>query len=81
MPQKQRTAPKQLRRGQTFRDFKSALAGLEARICLVDDINPALAADQLVVAMALQQSLQRITDFHGLDLWLKANPALNSGGP
>jgi hypothetical protein len=43
---------------------RSALAGLESRIGLVDDIDPALAADQLVVAMALHQALERIAYFH-----------------
>ena len=43
-----------------------ALARLEARIGLVDDIDPALAADQLVVTMALGQRLQGIANLHGL---------------
>ena len=41
-----------------------ALACLEALLCLVDHINAALAADQLIVAMARTQRLERITDFH-----------------
>jgi hypothetical protein len=41
-----------------------ALARLEARIGFVDDIDPAFAADQLVVAMALHQAFERIANFH-----------------
>jgi hypothetical protein len=41
-----------------------ALTGLEARVCLVDDVDAALATDQLVVAMALHQTLEGIADFH-----------------
>lgn len=40
------------------------LAGLEPWIGLVDNIDPALAADQLVIAMALHQALERIAYFH-----------------
>jgi hypothetical protein len=42
-----------------------ALTGLEAWVCLVDDVNAAFATDQLVVAMALHQTLEGIADFHG----------------
>jgi hypothetical protein len=42
----------------------SALAGLEAGIGFVDDVDPALAAHQLVVAVTLDQGLQRIANFH-----------------
>jgi hypothetical protein len=41
-----------------------ALTRLEARVGLVDDVNPALAAHQLVVAVALDQGLERIANFH-----------------
>ena len=41
-----------------------ALTSLEALLCLVDHVNAALAADQLIVAMACTQRLKRITDFH-----------------
>jgi len=44
-----------------------ALASLEPALGLVDDIDPALAADEAVIAMATAQGLQRITDFHGLE--------------
>jgi hypothetical protein len=36
----------------------SALTGFEARIGLVDDVNPALTADDAVVAMATTQRFQ-----------------------
>ena len=42
-----------------------ALARLETALGLVDHIDPALAADEAVVAMAAAQGLQRVTDFHG----------------
>jgi hypothetical protein len=41
-----------------------ALTRLEARIGLVDDVNPALAPHQLIVAVALDQGLERIANFH-----------------
>ncbi len=41
-----------------------ALTGLETRVCLVDDVDAALATDQLVVAVALHQTLEGIADFH-----------------
>jgi hypothetical protein len=40
------------------------LTGLEARIGFVDDVNATFATDQLVVAMALHQTLEGIADFH-----------------
>ncbi len=46
----------------TSRDL--TLASFETWIGLVDDIDPALAADQLVVAMTLHQALERIANFH-----------------
>jgi hypothetical protein len=48
----------------------SALARLEASLNLVDHINPALAADQTVVAMTTAQRFQRVTDLHGTFLML-----------
>ena len=48
---------------------RSALAGLEAPLRLVDDVKAALAAHEAVVAMAAAQRFQRVTDFHGLDPW------------
>jgi hypothetical protein len=44
--------------------MKLALAGFKARIGFVDDVNTALAAHQLVVAVALDQGLEGIADFH-----------------
>jgi hypothetical protein len=41
-----------------------ALAGLEAWVGLVDDVNAAFATDQLVVAVALHQALEGIANFH-----------------
>jgi hypothetical protein len=46
-----------------------ALAGLIAAIGLVDDVNAALAPDNLVVAVAATQGFQRVTDFHDR-LWV-----------
>jgi hypothetical protein len=50
-----------------------ALAGFEAPVGLVDDIDPALAPDNLVVAVAAAQGFQRITDFHD-GLWVQWLP-------
>jgi hypothetical protein len=44
--------------------MKLALTGFKARIGLVDDVDTALAAHQLVVAVALDQGLEGIADFH-----------------
>ncbi len=46
------------------RGLESALAGLEARVGLVDYIDPALAAHHLAVAMAVFQRFERASDFH-----------------
>ena len=43
----------------------SALTGLEARCALIDDVNAALAANQLVLAVTCLQRLKRIFDLHG----------------
>jgi hypothetical protein len=51
-------------------EAESTLARLEAALNLVDYIDPALAADQTVVAMAATQRFQRVTDFHGTILML-----------
>lgn len=42
----------------------SALTGLEARGGFIDDVNTALAAHKLVVAMAGLQGFERILDLH-----------------
>src|SRR5262245_5888629 len=44
---------------------RSALAGLEAALDLVDHIDPALAPDQAIVAVAAAQGFQGVADFHG----------------
>jgi hypothetical protein len=44
---------------------RSTLAGLETALHLIDHVNPALAANQTVGAMAATKRFQRITDFHG----------------
>jgi hypothetical protein len=41
-----------------------ALTGFEAWIGLVDDVDAALAADELVVAMTLHQAFEGIANFH-----------------
>jgi hypothetical protein len=46
------------------------LARLETALHLVDHINPALAADQTVVAVTATQRFQRVTDLHGTILEL-----------
>lgn len=43
---------------------RSGLLGLEALLGLVDDEDAALAAHQLVIAMAGTKRLQRVADFH-----------------
>src|SRR4051812_21037512 len=50
-----------------FRGFApgSALARLVALLGLVDDVDPPLAAHDLVVAVAPAQRLQRVADLHG----------------
>src|SRR5437762_4456721 len=45
----------------------SALAGLEARIGLVDDVDASLAPHDAAVLVALLQRLQRIGDLHDTD--------------
>ena len=42
----------------------SALTRLEALLRLVDDVDAALATHEAVVAVAIAQGFQRITDFH-----------------
>jgi hypothetical protein len=43
----------------------STLARLETALNLVDHVDPTLAADQTVVAVATTQRFQRVTDLHG----------------
>src|SRR5829696_9785852 len=49
-------------------DGTLTLAGLVALLRLVDDVDAALAAHDLVVAVAPAQRLQRIADLHRSDL-------------
>jgi len=41
-----------------------ALTRLEARVSLVNDVNPTLAPHQFIIAVALDKGLERIADFH-----------------
>src|SRR5690606_3836014 len=43
---------------------RSALAGLEALVHLVDDVDPPATADELVRAVASHQRRQRVADLH-----------------
>ena len=43
---------------------RSALARLEARVGLVDDVNAALAPYQTIVTVAFCQRFERVTNFH-----------------
>src|ERR1051325_4520478 len=54
--------------GLTMATKRSALLGFEARVGLVDDVDPALAAHELAVAMARLQRLERASDLHDLIL-------------
>jgi hypothetical protein len=54
---------------QTPEASKSALAGFETTIGLIDDVDAALTAHQPVVAVSATQGFQGITDFHD-NLWL-----------
>ncbi len=45
--------------------MRSALAGLEAPVGLVDDIEPPTPTHQTIVAMALAQRLEGVSDLHG----------------
>jgi formiminotetrahydrofolate cyclodeaminase len=51
-------------RRKTAIKTKLALTRFEAGVGLVDDVNTTLATDQLVVAMALHQALEGVTNFH-----------------
>jgi hypothetical protein len=50
---------------QIFVNIKElALTRLEARVGLVNDVNPTLAPHQFIITVALDQGLERIADFH-----------------
>mgnify|MGYP000412675065 CR=1 FL=1 len=44
---------------------ESALAGFEAAVGLVDDIDAPTATNHAIVAMTALERLQRVTDLHG----------------
>jgi hypothetical protein len=48
------------------RGRRSTLAGFETPVRLIDDVNPALAAHDTVVAVAAAERFQRVADFHGI---------------
>jgi hypothetical protein len=48
----------------TVRRVISALARFETRSSLVDDIDAALATDQLIVTMTALQGFKRVLDLH-----------------
>ena len=52
-----------------------ALAGLEARIALVDDVNPATAAHDTAVSVAFLDGFERVYDFHAIVLRARAGAA------
>jgi hypothetical protein len=51
------------------------LAGLEAAIGLVDDVDPALPADEAVAAVARAEGAEGIADLHGADRGYLTKPA------
>jgi hypothetical protein len=62
---------------KTVRRVRSALACFEARGCLVDDVHPALAADQLIVTMAALEGFERVLDLHFSTGILRPKPGTN----
>src|ERR1700744_3629642 len=71
--------------GQTTRDGRdigraSALLGFEARVGLVDDIDPALAAHELAVAVTRLERLERASDLHRTTRDLSRARTKASGG-
>jgi hypothetical protein len=61
---KSKPLPRGGKMARAVKDGVLALASLETRLGLVDHIDPAFAPDDLVVAVAAAQRLQRIADFH-----------------
>ena len=53
-----------MRRSSERRTHQSALTRLVTLLGLVDDVDAALAANQLVVAMTLAEALQAVADLH-----------------
>src|SRR5204862_28443 len=54
---------------------RSALAGLEALLGLVDDVDAALAAHELVVAVTGAQRLERVANLHRSHIGTDSRPA------
>src|ERR1700759_4257062 len=52
-----------------------ALLGFEARVGLVDDVDPALAAHELAVAVTRLERLERASDLHDLNPGARERPA------
>jgi hypothetical protein len=48
--------------------MRSALAGLETAVCLVDNEDPSFTPYQAVIAMAIAQRSERIADLHRVAL-------------
>jgi hypothetical protein len=57
-----------------FETDRLALTRFVAGLGLVDDVNAALAADQLVVAVAITQRLEAVTDLHRLSHFFPKRP-------
>jgi hypothetical protein len=57
------------------------LASLEARLDLVDHIDPALAPDELIGAMAAAQRFQGVADFHNNPVGSKFGRVIKDTGP
>ena len=62
---KEKTAPFEGGSGNKT-GWGSALAGLEPRLGLVDDIDSALAAHNAAIAVTLLERAKRVPDLHGL---------------
>src|SRR5258708_14736408 len=58
----------------------SALPGFEARVGLVDDVDPAPAAHELAVAVTRLERLERASDLHHLILRLGRRPGFDKSG-
>lgn len=56
------------KQNEVSRDQLSALAGLEAWIGLIDDVDASLAPDKPVLSVAAAQGAERVADFHNLTL-------------
>lgn len=64
------------RLGRVSRRF-SALTRFVAWLSLVDDVDAAFAANELVVTVTLAEALEAITDLHGFSL---PKPTLKNAG-